>query len=142
MRTSRTAFVQLLILVCVPVLATGCGGVRSKEGVYTSVGRVVEKSDETVSIRAPAPRPPPGLGVTELLALEIAVAVTPRIYHYSFQRYVVVLETGERLTFRSRVNHIEVGDCARVWVDAPSVDAIYLYTPDMSTLDKTDECKE
>ena len=58
-----------------------------------------------------------------------------------YQGYTVLLEQGEKVSLRSKVDAINVGDCVHVWIRGPGVSPVYLYAANQAELDKAAGCK-
>jgi len=58
-----------------------------------------------------------------------------------YQRYTVLLDLGEKVSLRSRVEDIAVGECVRVWIRGPGVSPVYLYDANQAEVEKANGCK-
>jgi hypothetical protein len=137
------------------LLATACGtpAIRSQPNAYSYLGKVVERVDDVDLAPAPAPLQPLGrewylqmygvAGAAMFDALESAkTQKTPSSPRTEYQRYTVLLEEqGEKVSLRSKVDSINVGDCVRVWIRGPGVSPVYLYAANQAELDKAAGCK-
>lgn len=137
---------NVVMCIALAIALTGCSGpsVRSQQNTYSYLGKVIEKADD-VDLSPPQPHPlsrdyyqsmygRPGAAVFDVLE---STKSSPKT---KYQRYTVLLEQGEKISLRSKIENIVVGDCARIWIIGPGVSPVYLYAPDQAEIDKAQGC--
>jgi hypothetical protein len=134
--------------IALSMIVAGCTApaIRSQPNAYSYLGKVIERTDD-VDLSPTQPHPlsrdwylqmygPAGAAMYE--ALERSKPTSRRT---EYQRYTMVLEQGEKLSLRSKIGDINIGDCVRVWIRGPGVSPVYLYSADQAELEKAAGCK-
>lgn len=131
----------LFLLGCAAIL--GACSVSSKQTAYSYLGRVVEKADD---VDLAHPHTDPSVrSYRETMFGSVGTHVAEQLtspHGKKYQRYTVLLEMGEKVKLRSTRTGIEVGQCARVWIDGPGVSPVYLYAPDQAELEAAEGCRK
>ena len=129
------------------ILSCGAPAIRSQANAYQYLGKVVERvadvdlappADRTSQYRYPVQNAKEGLIAGATLSALDKFKTKP---NSEYQRYTVLLDQGEKVSLRSRVDDIAVGECVRVWIRGPGTSPIYLYAADQAEVEKARGCK-
>jgi|SRR6266850_1226616 len=140
--------VAIIAGISVVVVSCGTPAIRNQPNAYQYLGKVVERVDD-VDLSPPPDAPASqykygAQTAKEALVAEATVAALEKFKtkpSREYQRYTVLLDLGEKVSLRSRVEDIAVGECVRVWIRGPGVSPVYLYDANQAEVEKANGCK-
>jgi hypothetical protein len=150
MRSHRSRDIQIVVTaIGAAVMLAACAApIKTQANAYQYVGKVVERVDDVDLSPSPANPQTADIyqprsvkeGVVAGATLGVMENVKIRAWR-EYQRYTVSLEQGEKVSLRSKVTDIGVGDCVRVWIRGPGVSPVYLYSVGQAEIEKATDCK-